>query len=132
MGSLVSFQKGSNTIAGHASFPDSIRRKDVGRCGHQNKISQVVSAGKLERNVTAQLAVVTFRFNPPNLDTAAVDALQGRMVEAMLADGYALATSTVLEGRPALRFCTINPRTTDEEIRETVRRMTAMARMLAG
>lgn len=80
----------------------------------------------------AQLAVVTFRFNPPNLDTAAVDALQGRMVEAMLADGYALATSTVLEGRPALRFCTINPRTTDEEIRETVRRMTAMARMLAG
>lgn len=47
-------------MAGHASFPDSIRRKDVGRCGHQNKISQVVSAGKLERNVTAQLAVVTY------------------------------------------------------------------------
>jgi aromatic-L-amino-acid decarboxylase len=80
----------------------------------------------------ARLAVVTFRFAPPGLDDSAVDLLQGRMVEAMLADGYALATSTVLGGRPVLRFCTINPRTTDEEIRETVRRMTAMGRRLAA
>lgn len=80
----------------------------------------------------AQLAVVTFRFNPANLNDAAVDALQGRMVEAMLADGYALATSTILAGRPVLRLCTINPRTTDAEIRETVRRMTEMANKLAG
>lgn len=80
----------------------------------------------------ARLAVVTFRFNPPGLDDAAVDALQGRMVEAMLADGYALATSTVLDGRPVLRFCTINPRTTDDEARETVRRMTEMGRRLAA
>jgi glutamate/tyrosine decarboxylase-like PLP-dependent enzyme len=81
---------------------------------------------------SARLAVVTFRFNPPGLDDAAVDALQGRMVEAMLADGYALATSTVLDGRPVLRFCTINPRTTDDEIRETVRRMTEMGHRLAA
>jgi len=80
----------------------------------------------------ARLAVVTFRFAPPGLDDSAVDLLQGRMVEAMLADGYALATSTVLGGRPVLRFCTINPRTTDEEIRETVRRMTEMGRRLAA
>lgn len=80
----------------------------------------------------ARLAVVTFRYDPPGLDDAAVDALQGRMVEAMLADGYALATSTVLKGRPVLRFCTINPRTTDDEIRETVRRMTKMGRRLAA
>jgi glutamate/tyrosine decarboxylase-like PLP-dependent enzyme len=80
----------------------------------------------------AQLAVVTFRFSPPGLSIAAVDALQGRIVESMLADGYALATSTVLAGRPVLRFCTINPRTTDEEIRETVRRMTQMGKALAA
>jgi aromatic-L-amino-acid/L-tryptophan decarboxylase len=79
----------------------------------------------------AQLAVVTFRFNPGGLDEPAVDALQGRMVEAMLANGYAFATSTVLAGRPVLRFCTINPRTTDDEIRETVRRLTEMGRALA-
>jgi glutamate/tyrosine decarboxylase-like PLP-dependent enzyme len=80
----------------------------------------------------AQLAVVTFRFSPPGLSSQAVDGLQGRIVEAMLADGYALATSTVLAGRPVLRFCTINPRTTDEEIRETVRRMTQMGKALAA
>jgi glutamate/tyrosine decarboxylase-like PLP-dependent enzyme len=79
----------------------------------------------------AQLAVVTFRFSPPGLSTQAVDGLQGRIVESMLADGYALATSTVLAGRPVLRFCTINPRTTDEEVRETVRRMTQMGKALA-
>jgi glutamate/tyrosine decarboxylase-like PLP-dependent enzyme len=80
----------------------------------------------------AQLAVVTFRFSPPGLSRDAVDALQGSIVESMLADGYALATSTVLSGRPVLRFCTINPRTTDEEIRETVRRMTEMGKALAA
>jgi aromatic-L-amino-acid decarboxylase len=80
----------------------------------------------------AQLAVVTFRYEPPALGPAAVDALQGRIVEGMLADGYALATSTVLDGRPALRLCTINPRTTDDEIEETVRRMTAIAERLAS
>jgi hypothetical protein len=53
------------------------------------------------------------------------------MVEAMLKDGYALATSTVLAGRPVLRLCTINPRTTDGEIVETVRWMTEIGNRLA-
>ncbi len=80
----------------------------------------------------ARLAVVTFRYSPRGMNGESVDALQGRMVEAMLADGYALATSTVLSGRPVLRLCTINPRTTDREIRETVRRMTEIGRRLAA
>jgi glutamate/tyrosine decarboxylase-like PLP-dependent enzyme len=79
----------------------------------------------------ARLAVVTFRFAPPSLSESKVDVLQGGMVEAMLKDGYALATSTVLAGRPALRLCTINPRTTDEEIVETVRWMTEIGNRLA-
>jgi glutamate/tyrosine decarboxylase-like PLP-dependent enzyme len=78
----------------------------------------------------ARLAVVTFRFAPPSLSESEVDVLQGGMVEAMLKDGYALATSTVLAGRPALRLCTINPRTTDEEIVETVRWMTEIGNRL--
>lgn len=79
----------------------------------------------------ATLAVVTFRYVAPGLSREEIDRLQGRIVEAMLADGYAIATSTVLSGRPVLRFCTINPRTTDEEMRETVRRMAKMGRSLA-
>src|SRR3954471_24309303 len=68
----------------------------------------------------AQLAVVTFRYEPAGLGEAEADALHGRIVEAMMADGYAIVTSTVLNGRPVLRFCTINPRTSDEDIEETV------------
>jgi hypothetical protein len=41
----------------------------------------------------------------------------------MMAESYALVTSTVLDGHPVLRLCTINPRTTDEDIEETVRRL---------
>lgn len=79
----------------------------------------------------ATLAVVTFRYIAPGLSAEDIDRLQGRIVEAMLTDGYAIATSTVLNGRPVLRFCTINPRTSDDEIRETIRRMAEMGRSLA-
>lgn len=43
-----------------------------------------------------------------------------KLHEAMLADGFALATSTVLKGRTVLRFCTINPRTTEDDITRTL------------
>jgi glutamate/tyrosine decarboxylase-like PLP-dependent enzyme len=79
----------------------------------------------------AQLAVVTFRYEADGLDAAEIDALHARIVEAMMAEGYALATSTVLNGRPVLRLCTINPRTSDEDIEESVRRLTAAARRLS-
>ncbi len=88
------------------------------------------ATGEWEIVTSASLAVVTFRYLSPSLAAEEIDALHGRVVEAMLADGYALATSTVLNRRPALRFCTINPRTTDSEMAETVRRMTEIARTL--
>jgi aromatic-L-amino-acid decarboxylase len=80
----------------------------------------------------ADLAVVTFRFAPAGMAPAQVDGLQGRMVEAMIEEGYALATSTMLKGRAALRLCTINPRTSDEEMVETVRRLGAIGRRLSA
>ncbi|HEX4737458.1 MAG TPA: aminotransferase class I/II-fold pyridoxal phosphate-dependent enzyme [Allosphingosinicella sp.] len=80
----------------------------------------------------AQLAVVTFRYRGGGMVDAEADALHGRVVEEMMAEGYALVTSTVLKGRPVLRLCTINPRTTDEEIEETIRRLTTIARRLSS
>jgi glutamate/tyrosine decarboxylase-like PLP-dependent enzyme len=80
----------------------------------------------------ASLAVVTFRYAPPGMAPADVDALQGQMVEAMIEEGYALATSTMLKGRAALRLCTINPRTRDAEMIETVRRLGAIGARLSG
>ncbi len=68
----------------------------------------------------AQLGIVTFRHKGD-------DALQKRLVDAMLADGYAMLTSTHFRGRAALRLCPINPRTADEEIRETITRLEKFA-----
>ena len=43
-----------------------------------------------------------------------------KLHDAMLSEGFALATSTVLKGRTVLRFCTINPRTTEGDIVDTL------------
>ena len=61
----------------------------------------------------AQLGILCFR--PEEGD---VDAIVARAVT----DGYAAPSSTVVDGRVALRLCTINPRTTLAEIEQTILR----------
>ena len=74
----------------------------------------------------AQMAVVCFRYIRGD------DTLHLDLVEAMLQDGFALCTSTNLRGKTVLRMCTINPRTTDEDILETLTRIDRMAARLAA
>lgn len=64
----------------------------------------------------AQLAIVNWR---------APDA--AALVERIVADGFAAPSSTVLRGETVLRMCTINPRTTDEDLELSVRRMAELA-----
>jgi aromatic-L-amino-acid decarboxylase len=66
----------------------------------------------------AQLAVVCFRRDGD-------DAEQTRIAGAMVDDGFAVPSTTELAGRVALRLCTINPRTTFEDIERTIARMEA-------
>jgi aromatic-L-amino-acid/L-tryptophan decarboxylase len=68
----------------------------------------------------AQLAIVTFRRDGP-------DELTDRMVAAAVADGLTAPSTTVLDGRPVARLCTINPRTTDDDIRLTIERLERFA-----
>jgi len=65
---------------------------------------------------SAQLGIVTFRRDGD-------DARQTEIAAAMVRDGYAAPSTTVVGGRVVLRLCTINPRTRREEIEETIRRM---------
>ena len=71
----------------------------------------------------AQMATVCFRFGNE-------DAVQTELVDAMMHDGYALLTSTTLKGVTSLRLCTINPRTTEDDIVETVNRLDRFAHKL--
>ncbi len=69
----------------------------------------------------ARMAVVCFRHKRGD------DEFHGRLVDAMLVDGFALCTSTTLRGRTVLRMCTINPRTTEDDIIQTIEKIDALA-----
>jgi glutamate/tyrosine decarboxylase-like PLP-dependent enzyme len=71
----------------------------------------------------AQMATVCFRFGKS-------DEAQTQLVDLMMKDGYALLTSTELRGVASLRLCTINPRTTEEDIVGTIDRLDKLARRL--
>lgn len=70
----------------------------------------------------AQMAVVCFRYRTG--DTA----FHMKLVQEILKDGFALITSTVLRGQTLLRTCTINPRTTDQDVIATLQRVDQIAR----
>jgi aromatic-L-amino-acid decarboxylase len=70
----------------------------------------------------AQMGIVCFRYEEAD------DAAHLRLVQSILKDGFALITSTVLQGRTVLRTCTINPRTTEADIEDTLDRLDRLAR----
>ena len=70
----------------------------------------------------ASLAIVCFR--RAGADDDATDA----MVRAAVADGFAAPSTTVLDGRTVARLCTINPRTTNQDIERTIERLEQLRR----
>ena len=78
----------------------------------------------------AQLGVVTFRFVPYSMDEVTIEKLQQQIVNRMIQEGYAMISTTVLRGRTVLRLCTINPRTTKEDIRSTIQKMEAIGKTI--
>lgn len=79
----------------------------------------------------ARLAVVCFRFVPPGAPEEVLEAINRGVTDELLKDATAFASSTRLGGRTVLRLCTINPRTTDEDLAWTLERMAAAAERLA-
>jgi aromatic-L-amino-acid decarboxylase len=83
--------------------------------------AQLRARGGWEVVTPARLGIVTFRRD--GLD----DAAHTRLSAATVEDGYAAPSTTVVGGRVVLRLCTINPRTSFEEIDETLARIEALA-----
>jgi len=75
---------------------------------------------------SAQMAVVTFRYVPNGQQDGSgksarrIDALNRAIAARMQEQGFALVLTTELRGQTVLRLCTINPRTTEEDIARTV------------
>jgi aromatic-L-amino-acid/L-tryptophan decarboxylase len=72
---------------------------------------------RLEVVTPAQLGIVTFA------DAGCSDADHRAAIARLNAEGFAAASSTVLSGRTVLRLCIINPRTTTDDIDQTIDRL---------
>ena len=72
---------------------------------------------------SAQIGIVTFRYAPDHCTAEQQEHINQQLVDALIQDGFAMLSSTILHGHTTLRMCTINPRTTDEDIRETIERL---------
>jgi hypothetical protein len=52
---------------------------------------------------------------------AELDALNGRLVTALMESGRGMVSTTVLEGSTVIRFCVLNHSTTEEDVLEVLR-----------
>ncbi|HKW44569.1 MAG TPA: aminotransferase class I/II-fold pyridoxal phosphate-dependent enzyme [Candidatus Eremiobacteraceae bacterium] len=78
----------------------------------------------------ASMGVVTFRYCPDGMDAGTADDLNRRMALALTENGYAAIVTTKLAGRVVIRMCTLNPRTTDDDIRGTISRLHDLAQSM--
>jgi glutamate/tyrosine decarboxylase-like PLP-dependent enzyme len=77
------------------------------------------------------MGVVTFRYAPDGMDARVADELNKRIAIALTENGYAAVLTTKLAGRVVIRMCTINPRTTDDDILGTISRLDDLANTMA-
>jgi glutamate/tyrosine decarboxylase-like PLP-dependent enzyme len=76
----------------------------------------------------AHMAILCFRYVLPGMGLEDVNEFNRRLAQRVFRDGFATVTTTVLGGVTVLRMCTVNPRTTDEDIELTVKRLGELAR----
>ncbi len=79
---------------------------------------------------SATLGIVTFRYAPRGVAAEVADSVTAELAAAALADGFTMVSSTSLRGRVALRICSINPRTTREDLSATIERLASLATSL--
>jgi glutamate/tyrosine decarboxylase-like PLP-dependent enzyme len=76
----------------------------------------------------ARFGVVCFRAHPPDVDDAALDAFNERVLGRVVGDGRYFISSTRLRGAFALRACILGFRTAEEDIDGLVRAVADAAR----
>ncbi len=84
-------------------------------------------AGCWEIVTPAQMAIVTFRYQPTSGDAALANRVTHTLVGRLLEDGFAFASGTQLRDKTVMRICANNPRTTAEDLERTVALMGRLA-----
>ena len=75
----------------------------------------------------AKLGIINFQYRPLNQSIAQTNQLNKAIIEAIVKTGFAMISSTRLKGHLVVRLCIINPRTTETDIKETIRRLNQIA-----
>ncbi len=75
----------------------------------------------------ARIGVINFRVCT---DKALPKEFYNQLSKDIILDGFAMITPTVLKGNSVLRMCTINPRTTKNDLQQTLERVEVLAREL--
>jgi aromatic-L-amino-acid/L-tryptophan decarboxylase len=80
----------------------------------------------------ATLGVINYRYRPtdPSVDEAGLNALNQALSTAIIDARVAMVATTVLREQVVLRMCIVNPRTTFEDIRQTIEFMEETAKTL--
>lgn len=87
------------------------------------KVEQHLRGSKSWQVVTpANLAVINFRYNPigKSYDEKQLDQINQYISQKVVASRKALLVTTLLHGQVVLRMCLINPRTSMEDVLETL------------
>jgi len=84
-------------------------------------------AGRWTIVTPAQMAIVTFQYQPADGDEALANRVTAELQGAMAANGFAFASTTQLNEQTVMRLVTNNPRTTPSDLRQTVQIMGRLA-----
>jgi glutamate/tyrosine decarboxylase-like PLP-dependent enzyme len=90
--------------------------------------SEISAMKDWEVVTAAQMAIITFRFAPRGIEDT--NRVNQEIARQMTKDGFALVLTTQIRGKTVLRLCPINPRTTKEDIRNTLAKLDRIATSL--
>lgn len=81
----------------------------------------------------AQLGIVTFRYIPyESASTDTINEINKKLVKEITHRGFAMLSTTELKEKVVIRLCSINPRTTTEEMLQIMMKIKALAEELTA
>jgi len=91
--------------------------------------SLLKSSSHWEVVTPASMGIITFRFVADGVPKQDIDLVNQQIVDETLKEGFATVSATSLRGRKVLRLCTVNPRTTEDDLRQTLQRLEHFGRV---
>lgn len=84
----------------------------------------------IELITSARIGVINFRFTAAGLNEQQLNDYNIRIIEQIVKDGFAMISSTMLRGKTVVRLCIINPRTTEDDTRLTIKKLYDISKLI--